>query len=106
VTVPQTGNNNWDTYKVVKGTFVKYLEEGSQILRITINGANCNIDKLDLKCTLNTGIELTTMDKEQGKVPVVYDLHGRRFSVPSVSSLNAVLPKGIYIVNGKKVYVK
>jgi hypothetical protein len=30
----------------------------------------------------------------------VYDLSGRKVSVPSVSS---VLPKGVYIINGKKV---
>ena len=34
---------------------------------------------------------------------VVYDLSGRRLSVSSASS---VLPKGMYIVNGKKVIVK
>ncbi len=36
----------------------------------------------------------------------VYDLQGRRISVPSASSENSVLPKGVYIVNGKKVVVK
>ena len=35
-----------------------------------------------------------------------YDLQGRRVSVPSVSSVSSVLPKGVYIVNGKKVVVK
>ncbi len=32
----------------------------------------------------------------------VYDLQGRRISVSSASSVNSVLPKGVYIVNGKK----
>ena len=35
----------------------------------------------------------------------VYDLSGRRVSVSSVSSVPSVLPKGVYIVNGKKVYI-
>ena len=35
-----------------------------------------------------------------------YDLQGRRISVSSASSVNAVLPKGVYIVNGKKTVVK
>ena len=35
-----------------------------------------------------------------------YDLQGRRVSVPSASSESSVLPKGIYIKNGKKVVVK
>ena len=36
----------------------------------------------------------------------VYDLSGRKISVPSVSSVPSVFPKGIYIINGKKVIVK
>ena len=32
----------------------------------------------------------------------VYDLSGRRLSAPSVSSVSSVLPKGVYISNGKK----
>ncbi len=36
----------------------------------------------------------------------VYDLSGRKVSVPSASSATSVLPKGVYIVNGKKLVVK
>ncbi len=36
----------------------------------------------------------------------VYDLSGRKVSVPSASSATSVLPKGVYIVNGKKLAVK
>ena len=35
-----------------------------------------------------------------------YDLNGRRVFVPSVSSTSSVLPKGVYIYNGKKVVIK
>ena len=35
-----------------------------------------------------------------------YDLQGRRISVPSASSASSVLPKGIYIKNGKKIIIK
>ena len=31
-----------------------------------------------------------------------YDLSGRRLSVPSASSVSSVLPKGVYIEDGKK----
>ncbi len=41
--------------------------------------------------------------KIQNGTNAVYDLSGRHISVPSVSSAFSVLPKGIYIVNGKKV---
>ena len=36
----------------------------------------------------------------------VYDLQGRKIPVPSTSSLSSVLPKGIYIIGGRKVVVK
>lgn len=36
----------------------------------------------------------------------IYDLSGRRLSVSSATSVNSVLPKGVYIVKGKKVVVK
>ncbi|MCQ2094178.1 MAG: hypothetical protein MJY81_04190, partial [Bacteroidaceae bacterium] len=38
-------------------TFTKELTEGQHILRITITGANCNIDKLNFICTQPTGVE-------------------------------------------------
>ena len=60
VTVPQTGNSDWGTYTVKEGKLLKNLAEGQQILRITITGANCNIDKLKFNCVLNTAIDDVT----------------------------------------------
>ncbi len=57
VSVPQTGNNSWDTYKEVKSTAQRSIEEGQQTFRITIKGANCNIDKINLICAVSTGVE-------------------------------------------------
>ena len=48
VSVPQTGNNDWGTYKTVSGNITQELEAGEQILRFTITGASCNIDKVVL----------------------------------------------------------
>ena len=48
VSVPQTGDNNWDNYHVVKGAFNVPLEEGQHVLRVTIDGGNCNLDKMVL----------------------------------------------------------
>ncbi|MBO4800316.1 MAG: endo-1,4-beta-xylanase [Bacteroidaceae bacterium] len=95
VNVPQTGSNNWDTYKVVKVTFSRYLDEGEQILRITINGKQCNIDKLDFKCILNTAVEDIAEDAAQPSV--LYNLAGQRVRDAH---------RGIYILNGRKVMVK
>ena len=35
-----------------------------------------------------------------------YDLSGRRLSVSPASSVRSVLPKGVYIKDGRKVMVK
>ena len=42
----------------------------------------------------------------EGRSAAWYDLSGRRISVPSASSANSVLPKGVYINNGRKVVIK
>jgi len=95
INVPQTANNSWDTYKVAKSTFSRYLEVGEQTLRITINGANCNIDKLEFKCVLNTEVDDVKTD---GDVPAtMFNIAGQR-----------VRPgyRGIVIVNGRKVLMR
>ena len=46
---------------------------------------------------------IRTIKKENPSKPVnCYDLTGRRLSVPSPSSVRSVLPKGVYIEDGKK----
>ena len=55
VKVPKTGDNDWSKYKTVKGKLSKPLEAGEQTLRITIEGAYANIDKIEIKGT-ETGI--------------------------------------------------
>ena len=90
INVPQTGNNDWGTYTTVEGEFSKELEAGEQILRFTITGNSCNIDKVELKCT-TAGIHDMIYD-----VPLsqdAYDLFGRKVNSNY---------KGIIIQNGKK----
>ena len=48
-----------------------------------------------------TGIE--QIKNEELKIKNYYDLSGRKVSVPSVTPVRSVLPKGVYIKNGKKV---
>ena len=97
VAVPQTGSNSWDTYRVVKGTLNRNLDQGEQIIRITITGAQCNIDKIKFNLLESTGIDAVAGDMPWNQEPVIYNLSGQR--------LNS-LQKGINIVNGKKVFVK
>jgi hypothetical protein len=94
VSVPQTGSNSWDTYRVMKGNISTKLEAGEQILRLTINGANCNIDKIELKCTTPDGIETVDADHLQSDA-AVYNLSGQQVS-PGY--------RGIVIRNGRKVF--
>ena len=97
VNVPQTGNSNWDTYQVV--TIKKLnvnLAEGQQIFRITINGANCNIDKIELKCTKSTGIDELDADDTVQRRPA-YNLNGQRVNSSQ---------KGIIIINGRKLLAR
>ena len=99
VQVPQTGSSNWDSYQVVKGKLSRNLTKGEQLLRITITGAQCNIDKIQFNCVVPTGIDdvMTETPSSNAEKPVIYNLSGQR--------LNS-LQKGINIVNGKKVLVK
>ena len=90
VKVPKTGDNDWSKYKTVKGKLSKPLEAGEQTLRITIEGAYANIDKIEIKST-ETGIRsVKTGDSSQD---TVYNLAGQK-----VNSRY----KGIVIQNGKK----
>jgi GH35 family endo-1,4-beta-xylanase len=91
IKVPQTGDNSWDTYKVVEGTLGKPLETGQQILRITITGSNCNIDKIQFSFDAS-GITDVTTDNSASQQSS-FDLFGRKVDENY---------KGIIIKNGKK----
>ena len=91
-----SGTGGWDTYKTYTGKLTKNLAEGEQILRFTINPGNCNIDKVELKCTLNTGIE-DVEDVQRSTFNVqrsTYNLQGQKVGANY---------RGIIILNGKKV---
>ncbi|MBO4564444.1 MAG: endo-1,4-beta-xylanase [Bacteroidaceae bacterium] len=94
VSVPQTGDNDWGTYKTVEGTLSKELALGKQTFRITIVGAYCNIDKIELICTA-TGINDITNNMFQPKQ--LYNISGQRINT---------MQRGINIVDGKKIFVK
>ena len=91
VNVPQTASNSWDTYTVVRGNISTALTEGQKILRFTINGAQCNIDKVEFKCTESAGIVQPITADQTG---AVYNLYGVKVDDNY---------RGIVIINGKKV---
>ena len=96
MSVPQTGNNSWDTYKPISNNTLKELKEGKQILRISIFGANCDIDKIELKCVEATAINEINADPSNGKT-AIYNISGQRVDDNY---------KGIIIINGKKMLRK
>ena len=92
--VPATGKVQKGSASASLKGFRAYFE-----LPAGANGARMIID----------GEEVTSISAidaiGQDNAPV-YDLSGRKASVSSISSVSSVLPKGIYIVNGKKMVVK
>ena len=53
-----------------------------------------------------SGIANNTANSSSLTDDAIYDLSGRRVSVSSASSVTSVLPKGIYVRNGRKFVVK
>lgn len=49
ISVPQTASNDWGTYKTLTGRTLIPLKEGDQVIRLTITGSSCNIDKINFK---------------------------------------------------------
>ena len=49
ISVPQTASNDWSVYKTLSGRTLIPLKEGDQVIRLTITGSNCNVDKITLK---------------------------------------------------------
>ena len=96
VNVPKTADNDWNVYQKVEGKLSKDLEAGQQIIRITINGANCNIDKIELTCANPNGIDAATTEQHQPTGPV-YNLSGQKVDANY---------HGIIIKNGRKILVR
>ena len=91
VSVPQTASNSWDTYKVVTGKVARPLEQGQHVLRLTITGAYCNIDKIRLIAAPD-GID--TVDVMAEAEAPLYNLMGVRVGSDY---------RGIVVRNGKKM---
>ena len=89
VSVPKTGNSDWNNYKVIKGKLSKPLVAGEQILRLTIDSPYANIDKIELKLVSETGINGVKADDHQ---ETVYNLAGQKVNSQY---------KGIVIRDGK-----
>lgn len=92
INVPQTANNDWGTYKSVTQDISTTLSAGEHVLRITIKGKQCNIDKLIFTLKQSTGIDDIEADGRQSAP--IYNLKGQNVSEGY---------KGFVIRNGRKV---
>ena len=98
INVPKT--TDWDTYTTVKGNLLRDLEEGEQVLRLTVVNAGCNIDKIKLNCTLNTDVPQITEAPQTSTLnsqTSYYNLLGQPVG-PSY--------RGIVIKNGRKFLMR
>ncbi len=98
VSVPNTGSKS--TYAVKTGKIRNsFKKEGQHTLRLTITGANCNIDHVKFICTESTGIHSIENDTPDISDTQTYNLMG-------VPIDNGSLRPGIYIRGGKKIVIK
>lgn len=59
ISVPQTGNNSWSNYTTILGRTTVKLNEGKHIIRLTITGSNCNVDKITLRHVVDVDNKLS-----------------------------------------------
>ena len=105
------GNSNEGVYGPfynATGTGYRYsnghwLIERRQFLACYDDG-ECIFRNTDFNANPVTGI--VSQKRYRSSETAIYDLSGRRVSVSSASSVSSVLPKGVYIQNGKKFVVK
>ena len=76
----------------------------SDIHFFTPDGEDCTFNDIQMKVGVATDIQTAGNPQQTADNPDVYDLSGRKIENSKWS--NRQLPKGIYIVNGKKVIIK
>ena len=100
---------NGDTYTIRQT--LRYRKNPSAyananfVFNITIGGAASAI-LTEIDYTDPRTLDIQTVNGTSSAVDAVYDLSGRKLVNGQWSLVNGQLPKGIYIVNGRKVVVK
>ena len=93
IAVPNTGS--WDTYRTLSTEIIQTkLEVGKQILRVTITGSYCNLDKIEFSCLVGVNY----ISDDDMKAP------GTRYNLGGAIVGDDY--KGIVIIDGKKVMQK
>lgn len=111
-------DNDYATYTLSYSNKTKLLKEGDNVLAVSLSagagGGHLDIGITKRKLYIPTGIEhvsSSTSDLSRKEEGNIYDLSGRKvadlnLTFPSGKETVGALPKGIYIINGKKVVIK
>lgn len=104
ITVPQI-ENDWNTYSEIKGNLTTMLKEGEQIIRLVIDGAYCNVDKITLTCTdCTNGVEEVSA-LYQEKTFDVYSTLGTFIGTITVNHLNEINAALYDLTNHEGAYI-
>ena len=107
ISIPQTGSNSWNTYKLITGETIVELPEGTHILKLLIEGANGNIDKVIFSTEEvtepSTGITGELADNGVFDVFSVMGVYRGTVEINNrdTSVLNGKFESGIYILRNK-----
>ncbi|MCK9154869.1 MAG: carbohydrate-binding protein [Paludibacteraceae bacterium] len=112
LSIPQTADNKWDTYKIVEGKNELSIEEGKHILKIEFTGDNGNIDYLEFKALSSHGTdtdEVYSISLKETSYDI-FSLVGEKLGhieLQEGDDLNqkmdeSVVQKGTYILKGSK----
>ena len=101
IQVPQTGSNVWTTYTQLSGRTTVASPAGISQLKLAVEGANFNIDKLTFTA-VPAGIDDVQADNFDGvyEVYTVMGIHKGTVKISNgdLSSMRSQHPKGIYIL--------
>jgi hypothetical protein len=101
IQVPKTGNNTWDTYTKVSGKTKVALPAGTYQMRLVIENAGCNIDKVVFS-TEPSGVDIMRIAKFDGAYEV-FSILGVGWGIVEISNgdlsnLKGKYPNGVYIL--------
>ncbi len=104
IQVPKTGDNSWDTYTQVTGKTLGALPAGIHQLKLVIEGAGCNIDKVSFDSE-TSGIDIVESAQLDG-VYEVFSIMGISYGTVEISNndlsnLKTRFHTGVYILRNQ-----
>lgn len=106
IEIPRTASNSWDTYKLVSGETMVELPEGTHTLKLAIEGANGNIDKLIFSTEEVTEPVTGIADEQASGMFDVFTIMGVYCGTVEISNgdtsvMQGRFGQGIYILRNK-----